>query len=142
ELIQDEINKHDNTDHHFCLSILDIDHFKEVNDTYGHQKGDQVLIEIANILKSNLKETGFVGRYGGEEFIVLYPESSIDDVVTTIESLRLAIWKHDFNGIPPKTASFGLTCSIKGDTIEALIKRADNALYEAKNSGRNKVIIK
>ncbi len=142
ELIQDEINKHDNTEHHFCLSMLDIDHFKEVNDTYGHQKGDKVLIEIANILQNNLKDTGFVGRYGGEEFIVLYPESSINDVVTTIESLRLAISKHDFNGIPPKTASFGLTCSIKGDTIETLIKRADNALYEAKNSGRNKVIIK
>jgi polar amino acid transport system substrate-binding protein len=138
ELLQAELDRSERFHHTFCLSILDIDHFKEVNDNYGHQKGDLVLIEIASILKSNLRKTDFVGRYGGEEFIIIFPESSIENVTALIETFRLKISTYDFNGIKNKTASFGLTLSKKGDTIDKIIKRADDALYEAKNSGRNK----
>ncbi|MBJ7537641.1 transporter substrate-binding domain-containing diguanylate cyclase [Marinomonas transparens] len=141
ELIQDEINKSRQTNNGFCLSILDIDHFKTVNDNYGHQRGDSVLIEIANILRDNLRAADYVGRYGGEEFIIIFPESNIDAVKAITEDLRLKIAQYDFVGIEHKTASFGLTSFDGGDTIETLIKRADNALYEAKESGRNKVVI-
>ena len=141
ELIQAEINKDGHGNNGFCLSILDIDHFKEVNDKYGHQRGDSVLVEIANILKNNLRISDYVGRYGGEEFIIIFPESKIEDIKLVIEDFRFKIAHYDFEGIEHKTASFGLTSSKKGDTIETVIKRADNALYEAKKSGRNKVVV-
>ncbi|PJE54383.1 transporter substrate-binding domain-containing diguanylate cyclase [Marinomonas sp. BSi20584] len=141
ELIQAEIDKGYHVDNSFCLSILDIDHFKEVNDKYGHQRGDSVLVEIASVLKDSLRITDYVGRYGGEEFIIIFPESSIEDVKLIIERVRLKIAQYDFEGIEHKTASFGLTAFKAGDTIEAVVKRADNALYEAKESGRNRVVV-
>ncbi|WP_369921293.1 transporter substrate-binding domain-containing protein [Marinomonas polaris] len=141
ELIQAEIDKGYHVDNSFCLSILDIDHFKEVNDKYGHQRGDSVLVEIASVLKDSLRITDYVGRYGGEEFIIIFPESSIEDVKLIIEGVRLKIAQYDFEGIEHKTASFGLTVFKAGDTIETVVKRADNALYEAKESGRNRVVV-
>ncbi|MBU1295115.1 MAG: transporter substrate-binding domain-containing protein [Gammaproteobacteria bacterium] len=141
ELIQAEIDKGYHVDNSFCLSILDIDHFKEVNDKYGHQRGDSVLVEIASVLKDSLRITDYVGRYGGEEFIIIFPESSIEDVKLIIEGVRLKIAQYDFEGIEHKTASFGLTAFKAGDTIETVVKRADNALYEAKESGRNRVVV-
>ncbi|MEH6443511.1 MAG: transporter substrate-binding domain-containing protein [Oceanospirillaceae bacterium] len=140
ELLQSELDRKDRFDHAFCVSILDIDHFKAVNDTYGHQKGDSVLIEIAAILQHNLRKTDYVGRFGGEEFIIIFPESEIEEVAKLLESFRLKIANHGFTGIGNKTASFGFTLSKDGDTLETIIARADNALYEAKNSGRNKVV--
>lgn len=141
ELIQAEIDKGYHVDNSFCLSILDIDHFKEVNDKYGHQRGDSVLVEIASVLKDSLRITDYVGRYGGEEFIIIFPESSIEDVKLIIEGVRLKIAQYDFEGIEHKTASFGLTAFKAGDTIETVVKRADNALYEAKESGRNRAVV-
>lgn len=141
ELIQAEIDKGCHVDNSFCLSILDIDHFKEVNDKYGHQRGDSVLVEIARVLKDSLRITDYVGRYGGEEFIIIFPESSIADVKLIIEGVRLKIAQYDFEGVEHKTASFGLTAFKAGDTIETVVKRADNALYEAKESGRNRVVV-
>uniref|UniRef100_A6VWI4 diguanylate cyclase n=1 Tax=Marinomonas sp. (strain MWYL1) TaxID=400668 RepID=A6VWI4_MARMS len=141
ELIQAEIDKGYHVDNSFCLSILDIDHFKEVNDKYGHQRGDSVLVEIARVLKDSLRITDYVGRYGGEEFIIIFPESSIADVKLIIEGVRLKIAQYDFEGVEQKTASFGLTAFKAGDTIETVVKRADNALYEAKESGRNRVVV-
>lgn len=141
ELIQAEIDKGYHVDNSFCLSILDIDHFKEVNDKYGHQRGDSVLVEIARVLKDSLRITDYVGRYGGEEFIIIFPESSIADVKLIIEGVRLKIAQYDFEGVEHKTASFGLTAFKAGDTIETVVKRADNALYEAKESGRNRVVV-
>ena len=141
ELIQAEIDKGYHVDNSFCLSILDIDHFKEVNDKYGHQRGDSVLVEIASVLKDSLRITDYVGRYGGEEFIIIFPESSIADVKLIIEGVRLKIAQYDFEGVEHKTASFGLTAFKAGDTIETVVKRADNALYEAKENGRNRVVV-
>lgn len=141
ELLQSELDRKDRFDHTFSISILDIDHFKAVNDNYGHQKGDSVLIEIACLLQNNLRKTDYVGRYGGEEFIIIFPESVIEEVKKLLESLRLKIANHHFTDIGSKTASFGLTSSKEGDSIETIIARADKALYKAKNSGRNKVVI-
>lgn len=142
ELLQSELDRNQQYHRTFCLSILDIDHFKEVNDNYGHQKGDYVLIEIAQILQNNLRKIDFVGRYGGEEFIIIFPESSIEDVTIQIEKFREKIATYSFKDIGNKTASFGITSYKEADTVESIIKRADEALYEAKNSGRNKMIFK
>jgi polar amino acid transport system substrate-binding protein len=141
ELIQIEIDKGRYSKSVFCLSILDIDHFKDVNDKFGHQRGDRVLVEISGLLKRSLRLSDYVGRYGGEEFIIIFPESDIKEVELIIENVRLEIEKYNFEEVGHKTASFGLTFSKAEDTIETVIKRADNALYEAKESGRNKVII-
>ena len=141
ELIKNELNRSERFSHTFGLAMLDIDHFKEVNDTYGHQTGDEVLIEIANILKNNLRKTDFVGRLGGEEFIIICPESNLQDVTDLMEAFRVKIENHSFTSIRNKTASFGVTLSKQGDTVDSLIKRADTALYEAKGSGRNKVLV-
>ncbi len=141
ELIQNEIHRCERFGRSFGLAIIDIDHFKKVNDTYGHQIGDKVLIEIANILKSYLRRTDFVGRFGGEEFIIICPESDIQGVTNLMENFRSRIANHNFAEIRNKTASFGVTVLKEGDTMDSLIKRADSALYEAKNNGRNKVSV-
>ena len=141
ELLESELNRSERFNHTFGLAILDIDHFKQVNDTYGHQIGDEVLIEFAGILQTNLRKTDYVGRLGGEEFIVICPESNIQEVTELMEVFRAKIEHHNFKSIKNKTASFGVTLSKKGDTVDSLIKRADKALYEAKDSGRNRVLV-
>ena len=140
ELLQHELNRDERFSHTFGLAILDIDYFKKVNDTFGHQTGDKVLQEIATLLTDNLRKTDFVGRFGGEEFIIICPESNKDEAISLMELIRKEIEKYTFKDIGKKTVSFGLTLSKEGDTIESILKRADKALYEAKNSGRNKVI--
>jgi polar amino acid transport system substrate-binding protein len=141
ELLENEIHRCERFGHSFGFAILDIDYFKDVNDTYGHQIGDKVLIEIASILKDNLRKTDFVGRFGGEEFVIICPESDIVRVSNLMENFKKLIENHNFEIIKHKTASFGVTVSKKGDTIDSILKRADEALYVAKNSGRNKVSI-
>lgn len=141
ELLQIEIDRSDRLNHIFGVVILDIDYFKDVNDQYGHQVGDDVLIEISNLLKRNTRKIDYVFRYGGEEFIIICPESLQDDVVNFTEALRLRIAKFDFPNVGKKTASFGIAMYQKGDTIDSIIKRADDALYTAKNGGRNRVVL-
>ncbi len=142
ELLQIELDRKERFERDFCISILDIDHFKWVNDNFGHQKGDSVLVEISELLVSSLRKTDYVGRYGGEEFIIIFPESNIEAVTTLTEALRLKVANHDFDEISNQSASFGLTLSQSGDTIETIIARADDALYQAKEGGRNKVVVK
>jgi len=139
ELLEFEINRSERFNHNFGLAIVDIDKFKEVNDTYGHQIGDKVLKEIANILNTNRRKTDFVGRYGGEEFIIICPESDVEGVIKLMETFKEKICKHKFSKVGNKTASFGVTMSQRGDSIESVLKRADDALYQAKDNGRNKI---
>ena len=142
ELLQTELLRSERFNHPFALSIIDIDNFKAVNDTFGHQVGDQVLIQIAHLLKSSLRKTDFVGRYGGEEFIIICPETTLEDAQQLMENIRQKIEQHHFETIKNKTASFGVTRSHQKDTMDSIINRADKALYDAKNSGRNKVVAK
>jgi diguanylate cyclase (GGDEF)-like protein/PAS domain S-box-containing protein len=123
----------------FCLILVDIDHFKEINDSYGHQMGDTVLKQIANILQTNTREVDTTGRWGGEEFLIITPASSIDGGVQSAEKLRTQIESWAFESVTPLTASFGVVEYKEGDTIESIIKRVDKALYRAKNNGRNRV---
>jgi len=139
ELIQKEIHRCERFKHTFTLAILDIDYFKDVNDTYGHLTGDRVLIEISSILKTELRKTDFVGRFGGEEFVIICTESNLKNISSIIESLRLKIANYDFSEVGQKTASFGLTMYKKDDSIDSIIKRADDALYRAKENGRNRI---
>ena len=141
ELLQNEIDRCERNGRTFGFAILDIDHFKNINDVYGHQIGDKILIQIANILKENLRKTDFVGRFGGEEFVIICPESDIQNTSKLMENFRVIIENYDFEIVKHKTASFGVTILEKGDTVDSILKRADKALYESKNSGRNKVSI-
>lgn len=124
----------------FSLILIDIDHFKQVNDTYGHHAGDDVLKTISKILKDTMRESDIVGRWGGEEFLVLCPGTSLADTLTVAEKLRSGIEAYDFANIGTRTASFGVACYKLGDTIAMVEARADKALYLAKNGGRNKVV--
>ncbi len=94
ELLQTEIHRSERFEHTFGIAILDIDHFKKVNDEYGHLIGDKVLIEISNILKKYLRKTDYVGRFGGEEFIIICPESKKEGIVKLMEDFRLHIENH------------------------------------------------
>ncbi|NQY93370.1 MAG: diguanylate cyclase, partial [Campylobacteraceae bacterium] len=124
----------------FCFAILDIDFFRKFNDTYGHLIGDEVLISISSILQKNIRESDVVARWGGEEFVILLPNTSLSDAFLLMDKLRKII--EDFNheiagGI---TASFGVTTINENDDSYSVFKRADEALYEAKDCGRNLVI--
>lgn len=121
------------------LIIADIDHFKKVNDTWGHPVGDTVLIETAERLKKGLRETDFLARIGGEEFIIILPQTSVTNAVVVAEKMRQQMDKIDFHDIGHLTASFGVAQWQKGDTYIDWYKRVDRALYYAKETGRNKV---
>jgi len=137
ELLQDELNRNERFHHTFGLVIMDIDHFKTINDTYGHQVGDTILIELGKLISQELRSTDKVIRWGGEEFMLIYRETDREEVLKMIEKLRQKISQHLFSTSVSITASFGLTHYSNDDTIDSMIKRADDALYFAKNNGRN-----
>lgn len=138
ELLQDELNRSKNFHHTFGLAIMDIDHFKKINDTFGHQVGDTILKEVGGIITKELRSTDKVIRWGGEEFLIIYVETDQEEVLKRVEALRLQIDQHHFSISNMITASFGLTLYTEDDTIDSIIQRADNALYIAKNNGRNR----
>lgn len=119
--------------------LLDIDHFKRVNDDLGHPIGDEVLVQLGHILTSQVRETDTVGRWGGEEFILVLPDTGTTEGLTIAERIRVAVASADFGIGRRVTASLGVSWYRPGDDAPALIKRADEALYEAKEAGRNRV---
>lgn len=138
EIIKTEINKAKNDNREsFSLALLDIDFFKKINDTYGHQTGDKVLVELAKLLKANIRENDHVGRWGGEEFLIICPNISHIDLLQLIERVKSTIKSYDFDEVGKLTVSFGLTTYKANDTINTVIKRADEALYEVKQSTRD-----
>jgi diguanylate cyclase (GGDEF)-like protein len=124
------------------LSIiyLDIDHFKQINDSYGHSTGDLVLKEFTKITKGMLDKRDIIGRWGGEEFMLILKNKDLKEAQIFAESIREHVSQHPFSIIGNLTASFGVTELKSGDTLDSLLNRADKALYEAKNSGRNLVL--
>ena len=132
------------------IVLIDIDYFKKVNDVYGHQIGDEVLIGLASILKKNVRKTDIIARYGGEEIVVILPEIDKSGAYITAEKIRNVIEKHSFEMTGCKTfsitASFGVaSLEMISDSIDdkskQIIKLADDALYKAKKEGRNKVVL-
>ena len=113
--------------------------FKTINDTHGHQVGDLALIHIAEILHSKTRRTDIFGRWGGDEFMVVCPETDTAGAMEVAEKLRAEIERHLFPTAGSKTASFGVAAYEQGETTDDLIERADAALYRAKENGRNRV---
>ncbi|MDZ7661346.1 diguanylate cyclase [Thiohalophilus sp.] len=139
--LEEEIARHRRYNTDFVLMLWDIDHFKEINDTYGHAAGDKVLKVIAGVMQQQLRETDFLARYGGEEFAIILVESDIAAAKVVGEKLRQAIEALEFHFRGSRvlvTASCGLARAEEGDA-EQLFERADNALYSAKDKGRNRI---
>ena len=124
------------------LLMIDIDHFKKVNDTYGHQAGDEVLRRVAKTIELQLREGDLLGRFGGEEFIVMLPQADKKDAMDVAQRIRTAISGFTTEGVGVVTVSIGVSNEITGDNKKSLIKRADTALYHAKANGRNLVEFK
>ncbi len=139
ETIDIETRRVNRYDEIFGIIIIDIDFFKSVNDTYGHQTGDSVLREFASILKESIRKTDTVGRWGGEEFIIICPESTLGSILILADKIKTRIEQYQFSTVGHKTASFGVATYKKGEKTEIMIDRADQALYEAKKKGRNRV---
>ncbi len=144
EQIRREIVRQRRSGKSFSIVIGDIDKFKNINDSYGHPFGDTVLVKVANILTENIREWDSVGRWGGEEFILLLPETSLNGAFVLMEKLRknLEISEHWFEGKQiTVTATFGISkCKPEGDHLES-IRKADKALYAGKKAGRNCVML-
>lgn len=129
--------------HGLALMVLDIDHFKLINDSCGHDAGDRVLRELAALLRRQLRPAGWLVRWGGEEFVVVFPAVRREQTAMLAETLRRSVEGHVFEpGVPvPVTVSVGVALREPGEGFDALFKRADEALYEAKRAGRNRVVV-
>lgn len=124
----------------FSVLFLDIDHFKIVNDTYGHEAGDYVLKEISKILVSSVRIGDFIARWGGEEFVITLQSTNVNEASILAEKIRLKVQEHDFIEGGKQTISIGVTQYIHRENKDELMKRVDKALYAAKKGGRNKVV--
>ena len=142
ELLDHEKNRSSRGGGIFCLAMLDIDHFKDVNDTYGHQAGDEVLKAVATTIKTTMRNTEFCARYGGEEFLIVLTQTGIDGAIIGAERVRANVEKILFPDISSDfkiTVSIGLSEYKMREDVDDIIARADEALYLAKNGGRNRV---
>ena len=131
--------------HHNPLSValLDLDNFKKINDTHGHQAGDDALVHLARIVRANLRPQDTLARHGGEEFILLYPDTELDQAHAALVRLQRELTRAFFLADDKKiliTFSAGITAWNPGETLDAVLKRADAAMYEAKETGKNKVV--
>jgi diguanylate cyclase (GGDEF)-like protein len=126
------------------VALVDIDHFKRINDNYGHQTGDIVLVEVALTMRTRLRPTDFIARFGGEEFVMIFPQTALAGAAVAAERLREAVRStivktRDGTQIPSATVSIGLAELQPGQDVASLLQLADEALYRAKNNGRNRV---
>ena len=139
DLIEKEIEQSKNFNLNFSLIMFDLDKFKKINDTFGHLFGDTVLKDISKAISSNIKATDIFGRYGGEEFLILLPNTKLREGVIIAERLRMTIekmtWKYD----TVITVSMGVVKNLPNDTLDLVLGRVDNLLYRAKKNGRNRV---
>lgn len=124
----------------FSLVLLDIDHFKKINDKYGHDMGDKVLVEFTNLVSQHIREPDVFCRIGGEEFGIILPETTLDDAVRVAKKINTIV-RENKNATIPITVSLGVVQYVKGESEADIYKRADNALYKAKTSGRDRVVI-
>ncbi len=140
-LLRDEIyrtGRYGNSD--LAMIMFDLDHFKEINDSYGHQKGDEVLRMVSKLMGSLIRASDKAGRWGGEEFVITCPNTNLQGALIQADKLRQSIADAPIEGAGRVTASFGVVQFIEGETADSLISRADSLLYEAKDQGRNLVV--
>ena len=144
EALEKEVQRCIRKSGNLALIMLDIDHFKQVNDTYGHLQGDVVLQKVASQLQKELRSYDFAARYGGEEFVAILPDSTLSEALFVADRIRLAVLGNCFHGdLAPLnlTASLGVACFSleRSVSIDGFIKQADDALYRAKAKGRNRI---
>jgi diguanylate cyclase (GGDEF)-like protein len=139
EHLQNEITLAQRYKESFGIMLLDIDDFKMVNDTYGHLVGDEVLKEFAKLLKQHIRQTDILGRWGGEEFIILVRRVDLEDTRELAEKLRQIIEQYNFPTVMHLTSSFGISVYQEEDTIKTLFEKIDKALYLAKKADKNRV---
>jgi len=144
ERLEDEYSKAVRYETPLSILIMDVDFFKRVNDTFGHQVGDNALIMVARVLQQSVRETDVVGRYGGEEFVVLLPHTDFEKALTVAEKIRLAVSETPIEGMGERRLSISIGAAgfpdIRATNIEELVHKADEALYRAKEGGRNQVV--
>lgn len=139
--LENEIERTRRYERPLSLIMLDIDHFKSINDEHGHDVGDQVLMHFARVLSENVRTTDLCARWGGEEFMVLAPETRLSQAEQLAEKMRMAIVGTDFSVVGKVTASFGAVEVSPDELATSVVKRADQALYQAKFEGRNRVMV-
>jgi diguanylate cyclase (GGDEF)-like protein len=139
ELILAEIERVRRYGHPLSLLVVDIDHFKRTNDAHGHEAGDEVLIVLAGLIRAGIRATDSLARWGGEEFVVLSPEVSVEEAAGLAERLRSAAGTYKYSFVGRVTASIGVAQHRVGETPDELFARADEALYRAKEGGRDRV---
>ncbi len=140
EFLETEIQRARRYGTPLSLVMFDIDHFKQINDRYGHQAGDRMLAGLAEAVREELRSVDRLARYGGEEFLVLAPGTDRAQAVVLAERLRVRIGSSRFDSFPPITCSFGV-CQFQDENTDALIRRVDDLLYKAKESGRNCIVV-
>jgi len=123
------------------IMMIDIDFFKSINDTFGHQRGDEILKQLSKLMRGNFRKTDFIGRWGGEEFIIILPSTSIEEAYISAEKLRVSVEKDMVTNTNTVTISIGLGTFLANETIDELLCRIDLALYDAKNKGRNRICL-
>jgi diguanylate cyclase (GGDEF)-like protein len=128
-------------DHRYALLFIDIDKFKTINDTYGHEKGDDVLRTVARIIATHIRKEDIFCRYGGDEFLLFVANANSEQAHIIAEKLRKHIDIHRFDGVENVTVSIGIAIRQRNESIGSLIARADKSLYRAKSEGRNRVIV-
>jgi len=139
QIIEYELRRARRYEAHFSLALIDIDHFKQVNDTYGHQVGDSILAGISSIMKRRVRSSDIVGRWGGEEFIILLPNTPLQQATIVLDELREQLSRSNFEPVKSVTISIGLAHSSTYSCEDDILTAADNALYHAKNNGRNRI---
>ncbi len=141
ELLNIEILRSRRHQRNLSVIMLDIDHFKHTNDTFGHHAGDVVLQQTAEVIKKALRQSDMFGRYGGEEFLIICPETNQDEAMIVAEKVRSAVDNFKFKIVEHKTISLGIAEFSDEDSLDELVKKADTALYLSKAEGRNKVTL-
>jgi diguanylate cyclase (GGDEF)-like protein len=139
-----ELTRSSRIGHFLAVGMCDIDHFKQINDTFGHQTGDEVLCGLAQILAGNLREYDFVGRLGGEEFLVITPTKAGTDCLPLYERLRRRIAESSIetrSGALSITVSIGVVRAVEGSTVDGILESADAEMYRAKREGRDRVVV-
>ena len=139
-IIEDEIKRAKRYGEIFSLIMFDIDYFKKVNDTYGHDIGDYVLQELSRIILQSIRQTDSFGRWGGEEFMLVVPYTNKQEAIELAQKIRNEVQNHSFEYVKQITLSIGVTQYLDNEEKDTLIKRVDSALYKAKANGRNQVV--
>lgn len=135
--VEEELERAKRTGTEFSLIMLDLDHFKNINDRYGHRAGDLVLKSMVDMIKNRIRKIDTLARWGGEEFLILLPETASNQAVVVAEELRQHLSTMDIPGVDRVTASFGVAGYCPLDTVNTLVNKADKMMYEAKATGRN-----